>query len=111
MKAPIFFAVLVALFGCSSAAHAFPYTAYGIGAKSCGAWIEARARRGEFARDDEYALTSWSLGYLSAVGNYGPKLRHTDSDGVKVYLDHYCAAHPVANFSDALDAMVKELTQ
>lgn len=84
---------------------------YGVGAKTCGAWTEARAGRGEYAENDRHAFVSWTQGFITSASAYGMTLRHVDPEGISAYLDQYCAEHPVDEFLDASMSLVRTLRQ
>ncbi len=52
-------ALLLLTFSASGAAQ---YTSYGVGLKSCGAWVEARRSNRHFE------MGQWVLGFMSGVG-------------------------------------------
>lgn len=101
--------LITLLLATSTARAADSYRVYGIGAESCGAWTEARANRGEFAKSDANDLTEWAEAYLTAAGHYGRPLKTTDVPGIQAYLDQYCASHPVSVFEDAVLSLVETL--
>jgi hypothetical protein len=81
------------------------YMTYGAGTQSCGAWIEAR-RKGE-----HYNMGQWMLGFLSAAGYYGEKMRESESSAMLVWMDNYCQQQPLKDFSDGVKALTNELSK
>jgi hypothetical protein len=84
------------------------YTIYGFGARSCGAWVEARREESLTAT----AYEGWMLGFVSGYG-YGSEdqLRVTDAKAMSVWLDNYCQAHPLDTIAVASQALVRELAR
>lgn len=82
-------------------AHAVKITTYGIGLKSCGAYLGARERD----TVDEVAFVDWLGGYLSGVNTTSSHrnniLSYSDFQAAMYRLDDYCRAHPLAHFADA----------
>lgn len=76
---------------------------HGVGATSCGAWTTVRPN-GDF-----YTRGQWALGFLSAAGFYGFNIRGSDSAAIFAYLDKYCLANPLEDFSEGVIALAEEL--
>ena len=73
------------------------YVAYGYGADSCDSFLEARRTK----TDTNYI--SWVTGYLTAVDTTYPItygiLGSSDLDRAMVWLENYCAQHPLRQFA------------
>lgn len=83
------------------------YSVYGPGNNSCGQWI--RNRRNFVAHGVE---TAWLLGFVSGVGWTGaPALKPTDSAGIELWVDRFCAERPTDSLIDATKVLVRELAQ
>jgi len=80
------------------------FTIKGAGAGSCGTWVEDRRAAPRSAELD----LSWVLGFLSGIGFMGAvgddPLNGVDADGVRAWIDNYCAAHPLINIEQAAAA-------
>ena len=86
-------------------------TLLGAGGKSCGSWTQDRRSNADIAFGDE----QWLLGYVSAAnawylsGTLGDVLKNTDSAGLAVWVDNYCANHPLDMVDDAAVELVTYL--
>jgi hypothetical protein len=80
-------------------------------ATTCGGWVEARNEHGPYPADTQFAIESWSLGFLSgmALGEAGDPLGRTDSEAIAVWLDNYCQKFPLAHLSTALYILLRSL--
>lgn len=60
-----------------------------------------------------YGAEEWVLGYLTAYNEHvapdGNISAGTDADGLMLWLDSYCQAHPLDNLGTATSALVAEL--
>lgn len=77
---------------------------YGLGANSCGVWIEKRRQ------NDHFSMAQWMLGYISAAGYFGPDLREGDSAAFVAYMDNYCQANPLHQFAEGVRRLINELS-
>jgi hypothetical protein len=102
---------LLAVMLWSDPTHALPhadggYMILGAGSFSCGEWKEARAAQGANNLRD----TSWLLGFLTAFNIYGPGSNNitagTDTAGRQAWVDSFCAQHPLAQLTNAAQALV-----
>ena len=84
------------------------FTVYGHGTRSCGGWLEERRKPNPGI--GLVANRAWVAGFVSGFGYVGQKMKETDSDGIEVFIDTYCAAHPLSLISEAAIALVEELT-
>jgi hypothetical protein len=103
----------------------------GVGASSCGKWIESRKARGTPA---EVIHTSWVYGYLSAeaallasdargavlLGKNSQTLiekadilnpRYINPNAINAWMDNYCRAHPLETIADALRVLLASLKE
>jgi len=103
----------------------------GVGAGSCGKWMEARKVRGASA---EVMHTSWVYGYLRAVaallesdargavflGKNSQTLiekadilspKYVDTDAINAWMDNYCRVHPLETIADALRVLLAGLKE
>ena len=94
----------------SSLAMAKTFVVIGIGNVSCGGWTRERQEHSEAAS----AYDGWVQGYLTAVNEFGEIgiiniTKGTDMDGIDGAIDNYCATHPIATLSDAVQKVVMDL--
>ena len=84
---------------------------YGVGVKSCGAYLTAR-QVGAGSIQAQVYLT-WLTGYLTGVVQQFPeadqKIAPTDTDSWGFWLDNYCHQNPTAPFALASNALIKFL--
>jgi hypothetical protein len=120
------FAVLMMI-----AIPAHPGYMLGIGASSCGKWMEARKVRGTPA---EAMHTSWVYGYLSAeaallasdardavlLGKNSQTLieradilnpKYINANAINAWMDNYCRVHPLETIADALRVLLAGLKE
>jgi hypothetical protein len=57
---------------------------------------------------DERSL-AWALAYISRVNSRSFDLKAMTPDAMKCYLRHYCIAYPFADYSDAVEALMRWL--
>lgn len=80
----------------------------GAGTLACSQWT-ARSR----TVPDSYIMMSWIHGYVSAYNFlYWPSgdiTAQTDSAGIAVSLDNYCAAHPLDTLGVATTSLLVDL--
>ena len=84
---------------------------------SCGQYIEARAARAKPAYDEALVIRisapSWLAGFLTAYNLLSPDtyniLGNSDMQSALVWLDNFCRANPLEDFSTAASALVAEL--
>ena len=79
----------------------------GPGASNCGTWVEDRKTKGRASSYTEF----WILGYLSRAGfdHPGDMIKDVDPDGMFVWVDNYCSAHPLDPIVQAVDQLEVEL--
>ena len=85
------------------------YTVYGVGTVSCGKWV-AEKEQGTSASHK----LSWVLGYVTGVGSFSDdkfSLKKTDSAGITLWIDQYCAQHPLEDIVDAANKLVITLAK
>jgi len=83
------------------------YTVYGYGASSCGTWLRDAARSDKSFYELEQA---WLAGFVSGVGYVNDRrLNKTDINGMKAYVDRYCADHPLDDIAKAAQTLVVAL--
>lgn len=80
------------------------------GMKSCAVWVKNRAEQPAPSLGAIIDST-WLAGYLSgvAVARNVDFLKGVDENTVKVWMDNYCASHPLDLVGDAADALSIEL--
>ena len=85
------------------------YSVQGVGAQSCGKYIDAR-RRDEF---EEVLFLTWLTGYITAINKQYPKtysiIGQTDSDGLLLWLENYCQQHPTEKFAGGASKLMNHL--
>jgi len=83
------------------------YVALGFGSEACQTFLLARSNRLDLPYRD------WLTGYLTALNKLTKETVDmrgtTDIGGLLGFLDHYCQKHPLHSFSQAVEALVKEL--
>lgn len=74
---------------------------------SCGSYSAARQQQGGLAAHD---FLVWLGGYVTAtndrLANTYEIAGDTDFDGLRGWLDNFCAANPTRSFAGAADALV-----
>jgi hypothetical protein len=79
-------------------------TAYGIGTRSCGEWLDRRKN------NNWLSMGEWMLGFVTAAHWYQVyELKDTDSVGLATWMDKYCTDHPLEKFYIANSDLVREL--
>lgn len=78
-------------------------TIYGMGAKTCGTWIEKRRT------NDHFDMAQWMLGYISAAGYYAFDLKESEGQAFVAYMDNYCQQNPLDDFSVGVRQLINEL--
>ncbi|MGH6869949.1 MAG: hypothetical protein ACREHE_00455 [Rhizomicrobium sp.] len=103
------FAFLVLICFVASNAEGKQYGVFGVGNRSCGAWLSDRRDKGWPALVE----LSWVEGFVTAMDNNSPKINGaahaTDSDGIAAWIDNYCPAHPLNSISTAAEALTLEM--
>lgn len=81
----------------------------GLGASSCGQYLEMRA---EGSKMQNAVLVSWIWGYMAGFNTEvrQPTTRETpDEASTLVYIDRYCRSQPLENVLTAVRALIVEL--
>jgi hypothetical protein len=103
----------------SSAVWAAPgdmsYPILGVGTSSCGVWTRARA--GTDFDLDKAAISSWLLGYVTAVNFWttassrksGGVSEGYDNEALLAWVDNYCKANPLQTIEKASGNLLREL--
>jgi hypothetical protein len=76
------------------------YTTFGMGAASCGGWLDERRH------PDWHAGQQWVLGFVAGVTDstgFDPMAK-TDSQGIWAWIDRYCSEHPTKSIVNAAEA-------
>lgn len=88
----------------------------GVGASSCGLWLEAYAGRSSPTDARIHQFDSWLDGYATAVNANAPALPgvvadvlKTDQAGRHAFFARYCGDHPVEPYFKAVQALLDEL--
>src|SRR5262249_31834781 len=114
-----FLVALLALAFCFKTEAKEGWEAFGSGTKSCADWTNAQAERRPISSggtmltqtgSDIPGQTQWIAGfyYQSATPNVA---EGTDMNGVFLWMDSYCAAHPLDPIANAAIALVAELSK
>jgi hypothetical protein len=78
----------------------------GAGIESCGTWVSDRRIPNSVSASQD---AQWALGFLSGIGMMGSgdadPLNDLDYNAVMVWLDNYCATHPLNKIADAIMAL------
>jgi hypothetical protein len=79
------------------------YMVVGMGAKSCGSFIEASRNN---SKTTYLRFETWLTGYLSAYNRDTSQTYDirggSDLDGINVWLENYCRANPLETYIDAV---------
>ena len=95
-------AIACLLLGHGSGSARGQYLVYGHGNLSCGRWTEDKR-----IREDAH---TWVLGFVSGAGWASPESqRQMDSNGMAMWIDRYCAAHPLDTIQNAAGGLALEL--
>jgi len=78
-------------------------TIYGVGAKTCGTWIEKRRT------NDHFDMGQWMLGYISATDYYAFELKESEGQAFIAYMDNYCQQNPLDEFAVGVRRLIGEL--
>lgn len=82
------------------------YKGYGVGMKSCGAWLQER----KSGTGDWYQMGQWVLGYVTAYGYYGTHdLKDVDSHAMSAWIDNYCQQNPLEDIETAARKLIDTL--
>ena len=97
---------------CSSARtadDAGSFVAYGLGARSCSAWIESRARNDTAT----VRMMEWTLGFISAYNKYVHKgidvAGGQGADEIHASIDKHCRSRPFDSLSFATSVLIERL--
>ena len=85
------------------------YPIYGPGQLSCGKWVEERANK-QNPTVMGASMFGWVTGFVSGAGAVGRDMKLTDGAGLLVFVDQYCAGHPLDSVANAARKLVEELT-
>ena len=115
---------ILALVFCFQAGAKEGWEAFGMGTKSCAEWTKAEGERRPVSSggtmltesgSDIPGQTQWITGFLTAYNYYQsatPNVAEsTDMNGVFLWMDSYCAAHPLDPIANAAIALVAELSK
>jgi hypothetical protein len=94
--------IVVAVFTCSPLV-ASAATLYGLGAKTCGTWLEKRCA------NDHFDMAQWMLGYISAANYYTFDFKESEGAAFIAYMDNYCQQNPLEKFSVGVRRLIDEL--
>lgn len=82
------------------------YKGYGVGMKSCGAWLQERKP----GSSDWFQIGQWVLGYVTAYGYYGTHdLRDVDSRAMSAWIDNYRQQNPLEDIETAAQKLIDTL--
>jgi hypothetical protein len=86
----------------------------GVGAESCGTWIEANKLSPPPTRSPlVLQLRAWILGFVSGVNNgieaEGELFGGDDGNGLIAYIDKYCADNPLDTVGNASNHLAGDL--
>jgi hypothetical protein len=113
------FMILLFLSVGSAAAQEVPISVYGLGNKSCGAFIAATKDfgPGEIGQaHDLYSLNAlfnqYALGYITAYNALnGNPVNNVDLAGIDLALRRYCQNNPTDNFATAVEKFIRSERQ
>jgi hypothetical protein len=99
--------IAAAMIGAERGATA--YTVIGYGGQTCGKWTQDRNHNEFGARLNE----AWLLGFISARNGSSQAgfdiTQDADNAGLFVWIDNYCAAHPLVLIADAAARLITYL--
>ena len=108
MKYALIAAIVLMSWGQPAAAQGVDV--FGYGARSCGAWTEARRTGGSSQR---YQREQWVSGYVTAanryLGNLTGGIGGIDYEGLMGWIDNYCRDNPTMSLHNAARYLVKFL--
>jgi len=112
MNAAVIAAAAAAMIGMLAGTEVYAQTmTYGQGKSSCGEYVAASetSRMGKQQRISPYI--DWIAGYatLASIQNGIDYFKGTDAKSIQLWLENYCRANPLENFTDAAVQMMKEL--
>jgi hypothetical protein len=116
----IIIGAIVLFLAASAAAQDVPVAIYGLGNRSCGAFIAATQGLGpgqtRTAQQDFYSLNAlfnqYALGYITASNALeGNAVTGVDLPGIDLALRRYCEANPTAYFVTALHQFIQSERQ
>ena len=83
----------------------------GVGATSCGEWLEARSDPDPIVRSREHFYVSWVQGYLVGLNFANPKEYPDPPDGSAIapWLDNHCRNHPLDELIQAANDLSLDL--
>lgn len=81
---------------------AVEYAILGAGGRPCGSWLKARGE----SSPESAIMQSWLLGYVTSINAHELTItkdiaEDTDPDGMFVWIDNYCASHPLDSVARA----------
>jgi hypothetical protein len=88
------------------------FTVYGVGNKSCGAWLSEGAESpGNGVKQPNNINTAWVMGFISGVGAFNPLgvLKETDGPAIEIWMNNYCRANTLDHVAEAAMALSKAL--
>ena len=102
----------VFLFAPVGASAQVRFSIIGEGSNTCGLWVNER-------RADSTRVTpsaAWILGYITAASFHRAPgtpnfARGIDGSAVDLWVDNYCATHPLETIQSAAEELVNELIQ
>jgi hypothetical protein len=109
-----FIAVLFLFIG-SATAQEVPISIYGLGNKSCGAFIAAtqglgpgETRKGHDLYSLNALFNQYALGYITASNALaGNPVNNVDLAGIDLALRRYCESNPTENFVTAVEKFIR----
>lgn len=109
LKIAIVYVLFVTLTEVYASDKSGKYEVLGQGMQSCGAYVQSR--KGDHLKEVSFMV--WVAGFLTAYNMYTPDTydvtANVDLDGLMGWLENYCGANPLKNFSSAVDSLVSEL--
>ena len=100
--------LIASAIGCSTNSYAIEIT---VGSISCKEWLEDRGSESDYT--NKYVDQSWIVGFL---GGYSTAtgidfLTDVKTQAMYVWMDKYCASHPLKKVDDGSVILVHELIQ
>ena len=92
---------------CVASSAQEPWAGYGVGAQSCGKYIEQRRTPNKYYDD---LVSMWFFGFISAYNYYGaaPQVkRSVEQETVLAFLDKHCRESPLASVASGALELVK----
>ena len=83
------------------------YDVFGFPQASCGSWTTEQTNESTTSLQYE----SWVLGWVSAAGWAGIKIKETDPYAIIQWINNYCQSNPLEKLTSAVKKLIYELEE